>query len=309
MAVKEGQILARLDDATERSYLALVRAQLGASRGALAELEVRYAEARLHLARQRRLWEQRLIGQADLDAAQAEADSLRARIANQHERVVVAEREIEVRRTALEDTVIRAPFGGVAISKDAQPGEVVSPVSAGGGLHGRTGVCTIVDMSSLEIEVDVNESYINRVSPAQRVVATLDAYPGWEIPASVITTIPAADRQRATVLVRIAFDDPGDPRILPDMGVNVAFLDAGPLPDDAVARLWIPSEALRSDGESALVFVARGDTVERRAVTTGIEDGSDVEVLAGLSVGERVVIEGPAELADGDRVGRSAPRS
>ena len=308
MAVEEGQILARLDDATERSYLALGRAQLGASRGALAELEVRYAEARLHLDRWRRLWEQRLIGQADLDAAQAEADSLRARIANQHERVVVAEREIEVRRTALEDTVIRAPFGGVAISKDAQPGEVVSPVSAGGGFT-RTGVCTIVDMSSLEIEVDVNESYINRVSPAQRVVATLDAYPGWEIPASVITTIPAADRRRATVLVRIAFDHPGDPRILPDMGVNVAFLDAGPRPDDPVARLWIPSEALRSDGESALVFVVRGDTVERRAVATGIEDGSDVEVLAGLSVGERVVIEGPAELADGDRVGRSATRS
>jgi RND family efflux transporter MFP subunit len=305
MAVSEGQVLARLDDTTERSYLALAEAQLGAARGALAELEVRQVEARLDLDRQRRLLEQRLIGQADLDAAQAEADSLRARIANQREQVVVAEREIDVRRTALEDTVIRAPFSGVAISKDAQPGEMISPVSAGGGFT-RTGVCTIVDMSSLEIEVDVNESYINRVSPAQRVVATLDAYPDWEIPASVITTIPTADRQRATVLVRIAFDELGDPRILPDMGVNVAFLEAGPPPEEAVVeaepRLWIPSAALRSDGGAQVVFVARGDTVERRAVTTGLEDGGDVEVLAGLAAGEQVVVEGPAELADGERV-------
>ena len=305
MAVTEGQVLARLDDTTERSYLALAEAQLGAQRGALAELEVRYAEAQLDLERQRRLLEQRLIGQADLDAAQAEADSLAARIANQREQVVVAEREIDVRRTALEDTVIRAPFSGVAISKDAQPGEMISPVSAGGGFT-RTGVCTIVDMSSLEIEVDVNESYINRVSPAQRVVATLDAYPDWEIPASVITTIPAADRQRATVLVRIAFEELGDPRILPDMGVNVAFLEAGPPAEETIAeaapRLWIPAEALRNDGGSQVVFVARGDVVERRAVATGLEDGADVEVLAGVSAGERVVVEGPVELADGDRV-------
>jgi len=305
MAVTEGQVLARLDDTTERSYLALAEAQLGAQRGALAELEVRYAEAQLDLERQRRLLEQRLIGQADLDAAQAEADSLAARIANQREQVVVAEREIDVRRTALEDTVIRAPFSGVAISKDAQPGEMISPVSAGGGFT-RTGVCTIVDMSSLEIEVDVNESYINRVSPAQRVVATLDAYPDWEIPASVITTIPAADRQRATVLVRIAFEELGDPRILPDMGVNVAFLEAGPPAEEIIAeaapRLWIPAEALRNDGGSQVVFVARGEVVERRAVATGLEDGADVEVLAGVSAGERVVVEGPVELADGDRV-------
>ena len=305
MAVSEGQVLARLDDATERSYLALAEAQLGAARGALAELEVRQVEARLDLDRQRRLLEQRLIGQADLDTAQAEADFLQARIANQREQVNVADRELDVRRTALDDTVIRAPFSGVAISKDAQPGEMISPVSAGGGFT-RTGVCTIVDMSSLEIEVDVNESYINRVSPAQRVVATLDAYPDWEIPASVITTIPAADRQRATVLVRIAFDELGDPRILPDMGVNVAFLESGPPPAesvvDAAPRLWIPSEALRSDGGAQVVFVARGDTVERRAVTTGLEDGGDVEVLAGVAAGEQVVVEGPPELADGDRV-------
>ena len=303
MAVSEGQVLARLDDTTERSYLALAEAQLRAVRSALVELEVRHEEARLDLRRQRRLLDHRLIGQADFDATQADADSLQARIANQREQEVVAEREIDVRRTAREDTVIRAPFSGVAISRDAQPGEIISPMSAGGGFT-RTGVCTIVDMSSLEIEVDVNESYIDRVSPGQRVVATLNAYPDWEIPARVITTIPAADRQRATVLVRIGFDEFGDPRILPDMGVNVAFLKGGPPEEevpDATPRLWIPSEALRSDGGRPVVFVVRGETVERRSVTTGLEDGGDVEVLAGVSAGERVVIEGPP-VASGDRV-------
>ena len=304
MAVTEGQVLARLDDTTERSYLALAEAQLRAVRSALVELEVRHEEARLDLRRQRQLLDHRLIGQADFDATQADADSLQARIANQREQEVVAEREIDVRRTAREDTVIRAPFSGVAISRDAQPGEIISPMSAGGGFT-RTGVCTIVDMSSLEIEVDVNESYIDRVSPGQRVVATLNAYPDWEIPARVITTIPAADRQRATVLVRIGFDEFGDPRILPDMGVNVAFLESGPPEEevpDAAPRLWIPSEALRSDGRRPVVFVVRGETVQRRAVTTGLEDGGDVEVLAGVSAGERVVVEGPPVLASGDRV-------
>ena len=303
MAVRRGQVLARLDDTTERSALALAEARLRATTGALAELEVRRHEAMLDLERQRRLLAEGIVGQADLDRAQAEADSLEARIANQREQIVVAEREIDVRRTALEDTVIRAPFTGVAISKDAQPGEMISPVSAGGGFT-RTGVCTIVDMESLEIEVDVNEAYINRVSDGQRVVAALDAYPDWRIPASVITTVPAADRQRATVLVRIAFDELGDPRILPDMGVNVAFLEANPPPAAAAVkpRLWVPAEALRDDGGARVVFVARGETVERRAVTTGMEDGGDVEVLAGVSAGERIVVDGPPDLSDGDRV-------
>jgi RND family efflux transporter MFP subunit len=305
MAVRRGQVLARLDDSTVRSQLALAEARLGAARQATAEQEVRLQEAQLTLGRTRRLVEEGVVGAADLDTATAEVDSLAARIALSHEQVVVAEREIDVFRTQLDDMVIRAPFDGVAISKDAEEGEMISPVSAGGGFT-RTGVSTLVDMTSLEIEVDVNESYINRVRDDQRVVANLDAYPDWEIPASVITTIPTADRQRATVLVRIAFDELGDPRILPDMGVNVAFLEAGPPPEEAVVeaepRLWIPSAALRSDGGAQVVFVARGDTVERRAVTTGLEDGGDVEVLAGLAAGEQVVVEGPAELADGERV-------
>ena len=301
MAVREGQVLARLDDSTVRSQLALAEARLGAARRAIAEQEVRLNEAQLNLARTRRLVEEGVVGAADLDTDTAEVDSLAARIALSREQVVVAEREIDVFRTQLDDMVIRAPFDGVAISKDAEEGEMISPVSAGGGFT-RTGVSTLVDMDSLEIEVDVNESYINRVSDGQRVVAHLDAYPDWDIPGAVITTVPAADRQRATVLVRIAFDEL-DPRILPDMGVNVAFLeDEPPEPRTGATRLLVPAGAARSREDRDVVYVVRGDLVERRAVRLGANVGNQVEVVSGLTAGERVVVEGPEDLADGDRV-------
>ena len=301
MTVREGQVLARLDDSTVRSQHALAEARLVASRRAIAEQEVRLNEAQLNLARTRRLVEEGVVGAADLDTDTAEVDSLAARIALSREQVVVAEREIDVLRTQLDDMVIRAPFDGVAISKDAEEGEMISPVSAGGGFT-RTGVSTLVDMGSLEIEVDVNESYINRVSDGQRVVANLDAYPDWEIPGAVITTVPAADRQRATVLVRIAFDEL-DPRILPDMGVNVAFLeDEPPEPRAEATRLLVPAGAARSREDRDVVYVLRGDLVERRAVRLGADVGNQVEVVSGLTAGERVVVEGPEDLADGDRV-------
>ncbi len=298
MAVQEGQILARLDDSSERSYLALAEAQLGAVRAALAEFEVRWVEAQLTLTRTRELVEEGVTSRADLDTAQAEFDSFGARIAHSRKQVSVAEREVDVRRTALEDTIIRAPFTGIAITKDAQPGEMISPITAGGGFT-RTGICTVVDMESLEIEVDVNERYINRVSPDQRVVATLDAYPDWRIQARVITTIPAADRQRATVLVRIAFDSL-DPRILPDMGIDVAFLESEP-PEESVElpRLWIPTSSVRQENGASVVFVVEGDVAERRSVTIGLEDASDVEVLGGVRRGERVVVDVPMGLTDG----------
>jgi RND family efflux transporter MFP subunit len=177
---------------------------------------------------------------------------------------------------------------------------MVSPVSAGGGFT-RTGISTIVDMTSLEIEVDVNESYINRVRSDQTVEAVLDAYPDWRIPASVITTVPAADRQRATVLVRIAFDELDD-RLLPDMGVKVAFLGEETRPDPERPRLVAPAAAVRTEGEQSVVFVVRDDRVERRAVALGPTDGDRVEIVFGLRDGEQIVVEGPETLTDGDRV-------
>ncbi len=301
MAIRQGQVLARLDDSSVRAQLALAEARLAAAKRGFAEQEVRLREAELALGRTRRLVEERVVGAADLDGAEAEVDSFKARIALAREQVVVAEREIDVFRTQLDDMVIRAPFDGVAISKDAEAGEMISPVSAGGGFT-RTGVSTIVDMGSLEIEVDVNESYINRVQDDQRVVATLDAYPDWDIPGAVITTVPAADRQRATVLVRIAFDQL-DPRILPDMGVKVAFLeDQPPQVETGGTRLLVPTAAARNQDGQDVIYVVRGDLAERRAVRLGTVVGDQVEVIAGLTAGERLIVDGPADLADGDRV-------
>lgn len=302
MAVKQGQILARLDDANARAALALAEAQTEAARRALEENEVRLVEARLTLGRRQQLLKDRVVAQAEVDQAQAEVGSLEARIAVGRGQVRIAERQVAVQQTDLDNTIIRAPFSGIAISKDAQPGEMVSPVSAGGGFT-RTGICTVVDMRSLEIEVDVNESYINRVTPGQDVTAVLDAYPDWQIPAHVITMVPTADRQKATVLVRIAFKEL-DPRILPDMGVKVTFLkrdDEGAMPSRGPAVL-VPKAAVRTEGAQSVVFVVRNDLVERRAVKLGGADGDRLEVAAGLRSGEQVVSPLPPDLKDGARI-------
>jgi HlyD family secretion protein len=299
MAVREGQVLARLDDSTIRASLELARAQLEAARRAVPESEVRLEEARLNLGRRERLFKEQLATAADMDQAQAEVNSFIARIASLREQIIVAERQVALQQTALDDMVIRAPFSGVALSKDAQPGEMVSPVSAGGGFT-RTGISTIVDMRSLEVEVDVNESYINRVTAGQPVTAVLDAYPDFEIPAKVIAVVPTADRQKATVLVRIGFNEL-DPRILPDMGVKVTFLReeaAGAAPAARPTAL-VPKSAVRGETGASYVFVVTQSSVERRAVQTGGTDGDRLEVTAGLSAGERVVVAPPAGLAAG----------
>src|SRR5467141_1891827 len=180
--------------------------------------------------------------------ALAQRDMLRARLANLQEQIKVAQESLAVAQVQLDNTVIRAPFSGVVIAKSAQPGEMISPISAGAGFT-RTGIGTIVDMDSLEIQVDVNESYINRVTSEQPVEATLNAYPDWKIPGSVIAIIPTADRSKATVKVRVAIRSK-DPRIVPDMGVRVAFLGApSAAPAGPVAQgVLVPADAVRSDG-------------------------------------------------------------
>lgn len=317
MAVRQGQVLARLDPTTAERVLALAEAELGASRRAVTEYRVRLDQAHLTARRARQLTSEGIGTQATLDDADAEVKAIEARLALAEEQVRVSERQVALRQADLADTVIVAPFPGVAISKDAQPGEMISPVSAGGGFT-RTGICTLVDMDSLEIEVDVNESYLHRVTAGQRVEAVLDAYPDWRIPAHVITLVPAADRQKATVLVRIGFDRasdatspapgsrkaPLDSRILPDMGVKVAFLGAAPPPGAAKAAPAprIPAKAVRVDSGSQIVFVVRDGRAERRAIRVGATAADRVEVVSGLTPGERIVVEPPKGLKDGDRV-------
>jgi HlyD family secretion protein len=300
MRVIPGQVLARLDAATPQHALRLAEAQQAAAASALNETRVRMEQARVDLERAGSLQTQQIQSKSDLDHARAEFNALQARLSAQNDQLSVAQRQVQLSGQDVEDAVIRAPFGGVVVSKNAQPGEMISPNSAGGGFT-RTGICTIVDMDSLEIEVDVNEAYINRVSANQKVEAVLDAYPDWRIPAHVITVIPTADRQKATVKVRIAFDVK-DPRILPDMGVKVAFIDSGTITAQAQTVI-VPKSAVRRDGELDLVFVVTSENrVERRAVKVASTEGDDVKLMSGVAEGDNVVVEGPAELKDGDAV-------
>jgi RND family efflux transporter MFP subunit len=282
-----------------RAGFNLAEAQRASAKAALDETRARLAEADKEWRRVENLTSNRIATAADLDRAEAQVKALQARLAWQQTEVDVAEKQSAIWQQQLDDTVIRAPFAGIAVSKNAQPGEMISPVSAGGGFT-RTGIGTIVDMSSLEIEVDVSESYINRVHPAQPVEATLDAYPDWKIPCKVIATIPTADRQKATVKVRVGFEKL-DPRILPQMGVKVAFLGMGQVATGN-RGVRVPKAAVRDEGGRQVVWVVRDGRVERRAVTISAGASDEVTVLAGLTTGESIVIEGPSSLQEGDRV-------
>ena len=308
MTVEQGQLLAVLDDSIPKARLRLAESQLEASRAALEEIRVNIRQAELDLERTRNLAGRQLASQAELDSDELSLEGLQARLSRTERDIVVAERSLAVQRQQLEDMEIRAPFAGVVIAKAAQPGEMISPVSAGGGFT-RTGICTIVDMDSLEVEVDVNEAYINRVYAKQPATATLNAYPDFNIPAEVIATIPAADRNKATVRVRIGFLQ-RDPRILPDMGVKVAFLEersepASPAAEN-MARIAVPKTAVGGEGGQRYVWVVRDDIAERRQVTVGESLGSRLHIAEGLEVGERVVAvltdAALAQLTDGARI-------
>ena len=302
MRVKRDQVLALLDDSDARVRLRSAMADRDATSAALADLEVNLANAERELRRTESLKTGGVSSQQALDLARTTADSYRAKIALAKEQTLAADARIRVAQQDLDNCTVRSPFDGIVVSKDAQVGEMVSPVSAGGGFT-RTGIATVVDMDSNEIEVDVNESYIARVLPGQPVTATLDAYPDWKIPCKVRTVITTADRQKATVKVRISFDKL-DSRILPDMGVKVAFLsDAPAQPQSPGAQVLIPKSAVRDEGGQAAVFVYKDGRVERRAIRVGGAQGEDQVVLAGVSDGDQVVVGGAEGLKDGSKVG------
>jgi RND family efflux transporter MFP subunit len=301
MTVKEGQLLARLDDTTVRPLHDLALRQLEAARRDLEEIQVRLSEAERNLARTSKLRADKLVSELQLDQAQSEVAALKARLEASRGQVRVAEGTVRVREQDLDDLLVRAPFDGVIVSKDAQPGEIVSPMSAGGGFT-RTGIATIVDMASREIEVDVNEAFINRVRDNQKTEAVLDAYPDWVIPSHVINVVPTADRQKATVRVRIGFDIL-EPRILPQMGVKVTFLDDRGEPTQASRPgVRLPASAIFKDGANTYVWRVRGDELERIAVRTAGERDGNVEVIAGLNAGDVVVARPVEGLAEGASV-------
>jgi len=302
MKVEEGQVMARLDPIDADAQRSLSAAQLSAARSQATSVAARLKEAEANAERLSRLVGQQLVSKAQYDQAVAQRDTLRAELVTTQRNAKVAEDSLRISDLGVDNTVVRAPFAGVVIAKAAQPGEIVSPLSAGGGFT-RTGIGTIVDMDSLEVEVDVGESYIGRVQPKMPVEATLNSYPDWKIPAEVIAIIPTADRGKATVKVRVALKQK-DARIVPDMGVTVSFLEKAPEADAEPRRgVRVPAAAVvRRDGGDAVFVVGGENEVELRRVQAGGALGSDREVVSGLAPGETVVVDPPEGLEEGATV-------
>ncbi|HVJ62708.1 MAG TPA: efflux RND transporter periplasmic adaptor subunit [Tahibacter sp.] len=304
--VEEGQVLARLEAIDAQAQLDLSRSQLDAARALLTEQRVQLAQADRDLKRQNDMYARKLTSQQASEDAATLVATVRARIKAQETQVQVAQRGIEVNQVQLDNTVVTAPFSGVITVKAAQPGEIVSPISAGGGFT-RTGIGTIVDMGSLEIEVDVNESYIGRVKAGQPVESTLNAYPDWKIPGKVIAIIPTADRSKATVKVRISIDAKDD-RIVPDMGARVAFMEekkvagAPSAPPQALPGALVPGAAVVSASDGSVVYVVKNGKAEQRKVSVGQTMGASRQILSGIAVGEQVAVSPPDGLKSGDRV-------
>jgi RND family efflux transporter MFP subunit len=301
MHVTTGQVLARLDDSTARDQVNVAKSQVASAQAQASQIDVEHANALRDLDRTKTLYARHVVSQSDMDGAVTKEASLQASLDSARQQVGVAQNNLALDQQLLDDTVIRSPFAGVVVSKDAQPGEMISPNSAGGG-NTRTGIATVVDMGSLEIEVDVNEAYIGRVHAGQKVDAVLDAYPDWHIPSHVVSIIPTADRDKATVKVRVGFDKL-DPRILPQMSIQVWFLgEDGGSTQTPPARVMIPQAALHKDGSTPYVFIFDDGRVGRRAVKVGAATGSDVEILAGVGGDEKVILSSDKPLADGVRV-------
>ncbi|MYD44687.1 MAG: efflux RND transporter periplasmic adaptor subunit [Gammaproteobacteria bacterium] len=292
MMVEAGQLLATLDDSINRAQLAVSESQLAATRSQLAELQLRYEQASLDNQRNEKLLKERIVSSNVVEQSRLEKSALRSALDVARESIVVAERTLELQQSYLADMQIRAPFAGIVISKTAQPGEMIAPVAGGGGFT-RTGICTIVDMDSLEVQIDVNESYINRVQPGQQVTVQLTAYPDVRMPAEVIAIIPTADRARSTVKVRVGFKNRDD-RVLPDMAVKVAFLEEGEIAElvQVPTGVVIPTSAIDRHTGTDRVWVIKDDNVNSRQVRLGEPlNGSNVRVEDGLRAGERVVID------------------
>ncbi len=303
--VRRGQVLAQLEDATQRAALEQADAQLAAARAQLRQYQVQLAQAERNFGRDQALIGQHLVSEQDFETARTQAATLAAQVKTQRRQVQLAQAGVQAAQVQEDYTIVRAPFSGVVVDKAAQLGEMISPIFGGGGFDA-AGIATIVDMRSLEVDVDVNEAYIHRVRAGQQAVAVLDAYPDWKIPGHVIAIVPTANKSKATVKVRVAFDRL-DPRILPDMGVRVSFLRGAAKQAAAAARplpagtVWVPASAVVQRGGRAVVFVVHGDIAREQSVTPGASAGG-LRAVQGIAGGTAVVQSPPGRLGDGGRI-------
>jgi len=299
--VLAGQVMAQLDDTAQQSSLAQSQAQLHAAEALLGQFEAQLEQAQRDLRRNEQL-AGGAIAQQDLDNSRTQVRTMTAQLESQRRQLELARATVRSAEVQLSYTTIKAPFSGVVTAKAAQAGEIVSPMSAGGGFT-RTGIGTIVDMDSLEIEVDVNEAYLHRIHRDQKAQATLDAYADWNIPAHVITIIPTADRSKATVKVRVGIEQK-DPRILPDMGVRVSFLEDAPEPSSQAAAakgVLVPSSAIVERQGKQVVYALDGERTRIKSVVP-VQAFGDLRLVEGLDTGAKVVLKPGADLTDGARV-------
>ena len=299
--VEPGQVIATLDPIDAEQQRTLSASQLQAARSQAAGVQAQLKEAEANAARLGALVGQKLVSRAQYEQAIAQRDSLRAQLATAQRNAQVAADGLRISAQGVDNTIVRAPFAGVVIAKAAQPGEIVSPMAAGGGFT-RTGIGTIVDMDSLEVEVEVGEAFIGRVKPGMPTETVLNAYQDWKIPGKVIAIIPAADRGKATVKVRVGIDAK-DARIVPDMGARVSFLEeAKPVQADVKPGVLVPAAAIVERDGKDVAFAIDGEAVQQRTLKLGRTLGDDREVLEGLNGGDAVVLDPPEQLADGSRV-------
>lgn len=307
--VTAGAVIARLEASEYEALVAQARADAATAEAARHEAEAALAQARRTLVRARELAATALIAPQEREDAETGVTVAEARLEAATARVAAARHALAAAEATLENTRVRAPFSGTVLRKDAEVGEVVAPSVAGGGLT-RGAVVTIADLGTLEVEVDVNEAYIAGIRREQPAQIVLDAYPSESFPGRVRQVVPTADRQKATVLVRVAIDS-DDPRILPEMGARVVFQEEATSASTAasVTRIFVPADAVRTEGETSVVFVVAAERVRRVVIEAGPVSGGEREVRRGLSGGETLVLEAPAELQDGARVRVVAPNT
>ena len=284
--VKENEIIARLESADYEAALLAANANV-------AELDAQHVQAERDLKRAQSLRAKDLLSDADLESAQTK---LAVSIAQAN----AGRAQAKLAEATLENTRVRAPFSGTVLRKDAEVGEIVAPSSAGGGLT-RTAIVTMADLSTLEVEVDVNEAYIAQVTNGQPARITLDAYPDTSFAGRVRQVVPTADRQKATVLVKVSILD-RDPRILPEMGAKVVFEAQGAQVAAAPRRVFVPQTAIVQAGGRAFVWVMTDGVVRQQAVDVGPARGDRIEVRQGLAGGESLVLDPPAGLEEGRSV-------
>jgi len=299
--VEKDQLIARLDPRAAISSAEAAAGQLEAGEAAVVQYKAVAQRATKDLKRKQVLAAEGAISQAALEQAIADAKQAEAQVAYYAGLVVQYRNNLDYYRTQLAYMEIRAPFAGVVTERYAHPGEMISPQAVGG--YTQTGICTIVDMASLEVDVDVNEAFIARLSAGQAAVVTLDAYPGLKLPAHIITIVPTANQQKATVKVRVGFDHL-DPHVLPQMSAQVAF-EAGKTADMSVASLLVPREAVQRTGDHAYVWRLEGGLAKRIAVKAEPAPGGRMRILSGLSEGDRIVLSAESPLASGTKVRES----